>query len=143
MHEVLRIAIHVQRRRNNFTALALRFRDGMIGTVCCGRFAPDTRNDAVVYGSNGRILLENTLWELGGGTLEVSSESVDLSESFEQNLLTGYKRQIEAFNRSLQGDGEFNASGMDGLSVVQVTSAAIESTTTGRTVKVGPIQFEK
>jgi 1,5-anhydro-D-fructose reductase (1,5-anhydro-D-mannitol-forming) len=123
-------------------ALALRFRGGMLGTVCCGRFAPDSRNDAVIYGSNGRILLEDALRERCGGTLAVASESVNLSESFEPNLLTLYKRQIEAFSRAVQEDTEFNASGEDGLSVVQVTSAAINSAATGRTVKVEPIQVE-
>lgn len=122
-------------------ALVLRFRDGMLGTVCCGRFAPDTRNDAVVYGSNGRILLKDAIWERCGGSLEVASETVNLSESFEPNLLTLYKRQIEAFNRAIRDNTEFNASGTDGLSVVQVATAAVESASTGRSVKMEPIQI--
>ena len=136
---VLNDGKHGTEHIDDTAALVLRFRDGMLGTVCCGRFAPDSRNDAVVYGSHGRILLANTIWEHGGGTLEVRSESENLSESFEPDLLAGYQRQIEAFSRAVQEDGEVNASGMDGLRIVQATSAAVESIRTGRTVAVEPV----
>lgn len=122
-------------------ALAMRFRNGTIGTICCGRFAPDSRNDAAIYGSHGRVLLTNALWERCDGTLDVTSESVDLKESYEPDLLTLYRRQIEAFNRMLDGQGAFEASGIDGLRVVQVTSAAIQSAATGQSVKIEPIEI--
>ena len=119
-------------------ALALRFQNDIIGTVCCGRFAPDTRNDAAIYGSHGRILLKNALWERCDGTLDVTSETVELTENYASDLLTLYRSQIDAFNGAVRGEGEFNASGMDGLSVVQVTSAAIEAASTGKSVTIEP-----
>jgi len=36
---------------------------GTVGTVCCGRRVPDTRNDAVIYGTSGRVWLKDTLYE--------------------------------------------------------------------------------
>ena len=116
--------------------VALRFADGTIGTICCGRRMPDTENDAMIYGTHGKIALRGTLTTSQGGTLEVVSESVNLSEAYTPDPLNLYKLQTEAFNRAIEGKEDFHASGEDGLAVVQVTSAIIESASTGRVVKV-------
>lgn len=118
-------------------AVALRFRNGPIGTVCYGSLVPDTWNwnGATIYGMDGRISLRGDLSE----TLEVTGKSLNMTERYERNVLTLYKNQIEAFNRSVQQGEEFEASGIDGLSVVQVTSAVLESASTGRSVKVDRI----
>ena len=117
-------------------AVAVRFLDGTLGTVCCGRRVPDTENDAMIYGSEGRIALRGTLWEAMTGELQVTSETVDLSESYEHDLQTLYRLQTEGFNRAIRNDEPFQESGEDGLRVVEVTSAIIESAATGRSVKV-------
>ena len=116
-----------------------RFEDGTIGTVCFGRRMPDTENDAMVYGSEGRIALRSTIWETMRGELHVASETVNLSESYEHDILTMYRLQTESFNRAVRNDVPFQASGEDGLRVVEVTSAIIESAGTGRSVKVGQV----
>ena len=122
-------------------AIAIRFEDGTIGTICVGIRVPDTENDAMIYGSDGRIALRGTVWEALTGKLDVVSETVNLSESYDRDLLTLYKLQTEAFNRAVQHDEEFHASGEDGLSVVQVTRAIIESASTGRAVKIEPVRI--
>jgi 1,5-anhydro-D-fructose reductase (1,5-anhydro-D-mannitol-forming) len=122
-------------------AISLRFAGGAIGTICCGRRMPDTENDAMIYGSHGKIALRGTLGEPQGGKLEVASESVNRSESYEQDLLALYRLQAEAFHRAIQRDEEFRASGEDGLLVVQVTSAVIESASSGRAVRIEPIRL--
>ena len=122
-------------------AVAIRFEDGTIGTICVGRRMPDTENDAMIYGSDGRIALRGTVWEAMTGKLEVVSESVNMSESYDSDLLTLYQLQTEAFNRAVQGGEEFHASGEDGLSVVQVTRAIIESASTGCAVKIEPAEL--
>ncbi len=119
-------------------AIALRFDDGTLGTICVGRRMPDTENDAMIYGSDGRIALRGTVSEAQTGSLEVTSDTVELSDTYPREPLELYKLQIEAFNRAVVGDGEFRASGEDGLAVVQVTSAIIESASTGRSVKIEP-----
>ena len=130
----------VERPLEQAAAIVLRFADGTIGTICCGRRMPDTENDTMIYGSDGGIALRGTLSEAQSGRLEVVSESVNMSESYKQDPLTMYKLQTEAFNRAIKGDEQFQASGAEGLSVVQVTSAIIESASAGRTVKIEPIQ---
>jgi predicted dehydrogenase len=128
----------LQKSLEEIAVLALRFANGAVGTICCGRRVPDTRNDAVIYGTGGRILLKDTVWETMRGKLEVVSDAVNTEDSYEGDLLSLYRLQIKAFQRAIERDEEFDASGMDGLRVVQAASAAIESASTGRAVKIEP-----
>jgi len=130
-----------QKPLENIAVIALRFAGGTVGTVCCGRRVPDTRNDAVIYGTAGRVWLKDTLYEPLEGRLEVVSDSVNLEEPYAGDLLSLYQREIEAFQRAVQGQEEFEASGIDGLRAVQVASAIIESASTGRTVKIEPLKI--
>jgi 1,5-anhydro-D-fructose reductase (1,5-anhydro-D-mannitol-forming) len=127
---------NVQKQLEQIAAIALRFGNGAVGTVCCGRRVPDTKNDAVVYGTGGRVWLQDTVWEPLRGKLEVVSDAVNMEESYQGDLLSLYKLQIEAFQRAIQRDEEFEASGMDGLRAVQVVSAIIESASTRRAVRI-------
>jgi predicted dehydrogenase len=72
------------------------------------------------------------------GKLEVVSDAVNTEDSYEGDLLSLYKLQIEAFSQAVQGGEEFEASGIDGLRAVQVVSAVIESASTGRAIKIEP-----
>ncbi|MCH8868186.1 MAG: Gfo/Idh/MocA family oxidoreductase [Chloroflexi bacterium] len=117
-------------------SIAIRFEDGTMGSITVGRRVPESENDAMIYGSQGRIALRGTLWEACTGSLEVETETVHISESYDDGLQELYKLQIEAFNRAVQGGDGFRASGLDGLRVVEVTSAIIESAATRRAVRV-------
>ena len=129
----------VEKPLETIAAIALSFGNGAVGTVCCGRRVPDTKNDALVYGTGGRVWLRDTVWEAMRGKLEVISNPINMEESYEGDLLSLYKLQIEAFSRAIQGDEEFEASGIDGLRAVQVVSAIIESASTGRAIKIEPL----
>jgi 1,5-anhydro-D-fructose reductase (1,5-anhydro-D-mannitol-forming) len=128
-----------QKPLERIAVITLRFADGALGTVSCGRRVPDTRNDAVVYGTGGRVWLKDTLWEPLRGRLEVVSDAVNVEEAYQGDPLSLYKLEIEAFARGIQGNEEFGASGIDGLRAVQVASAAIEAALSGRTVKIEPL----
>ena len=119
--------------------LLLRFEGGPIGMIVCGRRTPDLKAGAVVYGSDGRIILEGTTGQHIQGRLEVVSETVDSTEEYEYEELGTTIGEVEAFNRAVRQDTEPCSSGLDGLRVVEVTTAMIESATTGRTVKVEPV----
>lgn len=119
-------------------AVSVRFKDNTIGTICAGRRMPDSENDCMVYGSDGRIALRNTLSETFGGRLEVTSESVELNETYPADRLTLYRSEIEAFNRAVEKELDFEASGEDGLHAVQVLAAIVESAATGRSVRIEP-----
>ena len=119
--------------------LCLRFEGGTIGTMCCGRRMPDSRNDAVVYGNSGRAVASDSLWEALQGHLEVVSDTVNISRSYDPEPLGLFRLQTEAFQRAIEKGEDPPATGLDGLRAVQVTSAMIESASTGRTVKIEPI----
>jgi 1,5-anhydro-D-fructose reductase (1,5-anhydro-D-mannitol-forming) len=122
--------------------MCLRFSGGTIGTVCCGFKMPDAKNDATLYGSQGRIVLDHSLWITLRGALEVVSDTVNTTVAYPEEPLALYTRQVEAFNHAIQHDEEPSASGRDGLHVVQVTMAMIESASTGRTGKIAPLSVE-
>ena len=119
--------------------MCLKFNLGALGVVCCGRIIPDSMNDATIYGSNGRIALNGTLRSPFPGDLEVVSDIVNTTVRYNIAGVPLYKREVEAFNRVVREDQEPPASGLDGLRVVQVTVAMIESAKNGKTVKLEPI----
>ncbi len=131
---------HTQERPlDNLTTMCLRFSDGAIGMVATGRRMPDSKNDAVIYGSNGRIVIRDSVTGPLRGDLEVVSDTVNTTASYRRDDLGCYKLQVEAFNKAIRNDEEPSASGLDGVRVVQATVAMIESATTGRTVKIEPV----
>ena len=119
-------------------AMSLRFHD-VIATVCCGRRLPDSRNDFDIYGSNGRISGLGTLAEGCQGALEVVSETENKRETCTAPLLANYIGELDDFQRAVAEGREPAATGLDGLRVVQVTLAMIESVRTKRTVKIAPL----
>jgi 1,5-anhydro-D-fructose reductase (1,5-anhydro-D-mannitol-forming) len=122
--------------------MCVRFSGGTLGMVCCGSKMPDSKNDATLYGSHGRIVLGHSLWTTLQGSLEVVSDTVNTTVPYPQDALALYTRQVEAFNEAIQHDTEPIASGLDGLRVVQATVAMIESASTGRAVKIEPLTVE-
>ena len=120
-------------------AMCLRFDGGAVATLCCSSRVPDFMNDVTIYGSDGRIVLKDASRPTFAGGLEVSSETVNTTKSYGPDPLALFKWQTEAFNRAIQRDEEPAASGLDGLKVVQVTMAMIESASTGRTIKLEPL----
>jgi 1,5-anhydro-D-fructose reductase (1,5-anhydro-D-mannitol-forming) len=121
-------------------AMSLRFEGGTIGTVCCGRVLPDSRNDFTIYGSDGRISGRATLWEARQGRIEVVSETVNQTEVCSGSYLGNFIAEIEDFQQAIAEDREPAASGVDGLRVVEVTLAMVESARTKRTVRIEPLK---
>ena len=120
-------------------SMCLRFDGGAIGIMCCSSKIPDSKNDVVIYGSDGRIVLKDAARPSMGGELEVVSETVNNTVAYEPDPLLLFKFQTEAFNRAILNDEEPAASGIDGLKIILVTLAMIESASTGRTVKIDPL----
>jgi 1,5-anhydro-D-fructose reductase (1,5-anhydro-D-mannitol-forming) len=123
----------------DLVSLSLRFSGGAIATMCSGSRIPDAINDLTVYGSDGRIFMKNGGSPAMGGTLEITSETVNSEVSYTPDPMALVKWQIEGFNRAVTQDEEPAASGIDGLRSVQITEAMIESVRTRRTVSVEPI----
>jgi 1,5-anhydro-D-fructose reductase (1,5-anhydro-D-mannitol-forming) len=126
----------------HLATMCLRFNGGALGMVCCGSKMPDSKNDATLYGSHGRMVLGDSLRTALQGSLEVVSDTVNTTVSYPQDALALYTRQVEAFNQAIQHDAELSASGLDGLRAVQVTVAMVESAATGRAVQIAPLAVE-
>ena len=119
-------------------ALTLRFDQGTIATVYCGRILPDSRNDFTLYGIRGRITGRATLWEAQQGRLDLVSDTANATQVFPGDYLGNFVAQMEDFAEAVEEDREPAATGVDGLRVVEVTLAAMESAREGRTVKIDP-----
>ena len=122
----------------SLAAMCLRFDGGAVATLCCSSRVPDFKNDVTIYGTDGRIVLTESRPTFAG-SLEVSSETLNSTESYGPDALALFTWQTEDFNRAIQRDEDPLASGVDGLKAVQVTVAMIESASTGRTVKLEPL----
>jgi glucose-fructose oxidoreductase len=123
----------------NLAAVSLRFDGGTIGMICSGLRMPEFVSQVSIYGSEGKAILEEAYPPLLQGALRVNNPSGDFHESYPADPLALPRWQIEQFNRVVAGEEEPTATGWDGLRVVQVTSAIIESATEGRTVKLEPL----
>ena len=121
--------------------LSLRFDNGTLGTLVCGRLLPDTRNDVAIYGINGRFTSRETVWEAQKGDIEVISDTVNRTESYPENYLANFIAQTEDFQQAVAEDRDPAATGVDGLRSVEITLAAIESARTGRVVKISPTEI--
>ncbi|HAI99843.1 MAG: hypothetical protein CL702_03565 [Chloroflexi bacterium] len=128
-----------ERPLEQVAAMTLRFESGIVATMCCGRLLPDSRNDFAVYGSDGRITGRATLWEARQGRVEVVSETVNQTEVYPNEYLGNFIAELEDFHQAIQQDREPVATGMDGLRVVQITLAMIQSAREGRIIKIDPI----
>jgi 1,5-anhydro-D-fructose reductase (1,5-anhydro-D-mannitol-forming) len=120
-------------------AMALRFDRGTIATVCCGRRLPDSRNDLVLYGSRGRLIGSDALWEGRQGTFDVVSETVHTIETYPPQPLANFIAELDDFHRAIREDRDPAATGLDGLRVVQITLAMIASARDQRTIRIEPL----
>jgi predicted dehydrogenase len=120
-------------------AMTMRFNRGTIATLCCGRRLPDSRNDLVIYGSLGRVVGSDVLWEGRQGTFDVVSETVQATENYPAQPLANFVDELDDFHRAIRDDRDPAASGLDGLRVVQVTLAMIDSARGQRTVRIEPL----
>ena len=116
--------------------LSMRFEDGPLATICCGRRLPDSQNDMVIYGSHGRFSGRGTLWEAREGALEIVSETTNHTAEFSHDFLANYIDEVEDFYHAVVEQREPAATGLDGLRAVEVTLAMITAAREGRTVKI-------
>ena len=119
----------------HLATVLLRFQSGVLGMVTSSRRLPDSRNDVVVYGSDGRGSVQSSLHVNMQGALSATSETIGLQQSYDPpDPLQMYIGQVEAFNESLATGAEPVASGRDGLKAAEVTIAMVKSAASGRRV---------
>jgi len=119
----------------------IKFENGVHGMVLTGILAPRSNNDAVLYGSKAKITCRGTIGApMTGnlGELIVEGESVNAKMDFPTDNLLTYRmvRVIGAFNRWIEDDVEPSISGSNGLQMVKIGNAILESSRQGKAVKI-------
>ena len=112
--------------------VTLRFRRGTLATVRCARGVYAPANDLLVQGTTGSLTAHRTIDEATRGTLEVSGADAGLSGVPAGSDM--YALQAQAFADAVGRGEEPDASGEDGLRLVEITTALYESARTGRAV---------
>lgn len=112
----------------------LKFSRGALGTVRCLRRIPKPSNSLVVIGDAAQVASLRTLNEVASGKLEADTLEPELIGVPVGTDL--YALQAEAFVQAIQDDREPDASGEDGLRMVEVLDALLESAKTGHAVSL-------
>jgi 1,5-anhydro-D-fructose reductase (1,5-anhydro-D-mannitol-forming) len=117
------------------TALVLlRFATGTLAYVNANQSVPNSRDDVVLYGSQGRVLARNLSRPGRDGMLSY------ITPAAEREVTAGshdaYRRTIEAFADAVIHQRDPSPGGEDGLRSVQLTTAIAEAITERRVVSL-------
>ena len=116
----------------------LKFPGRLRASMVSGYYVPRAMNSVVVYGTRARLVGLGTVGMNLQGSLLVEREEGSSRQEFpgEDPLLGNYVRLIEAFVHAVEEDIETRASGEDGLELVRMVDAVLESARTGRAVPI-------
>jgi 1,5-anhydro-D-fructose reductase (1,5-anhydro-D-mannitol-forming) len=126
---------------DEMTFTILTFRNGAHAMVGAGVLAPHADNDVVVYGSRARISCRGTLGTPRGArpqTAEVEGQAGDIEVRCpaDDTAVTRTARLIEEFSsHALHGTATV-ISAQNGLQMVRIAEAMLESSRRGKTVRL-------
>ena len=112
----------------------LHLQKGTLAVVRCARGVRAPANDLLLQSATASLTAHRTIDELTRGTLEVNGADARLS-----GLPAGadmYAAQARAFAEAVERGEEPDASGEDGLRMVEIATALYESARVGRSVAV-------
>jgi 1,5-anhydro-D-fructose reductase (1,5-anhydro-D-mannitol-forming) len=126
------------RPTDDMSYIILSFDNQVTGMVISGVLVPRSDDDMVVYGSKMKITCKGTVGMPLRGELLVDGESLNLRESYpaEDPIPGLYIRAVEAFNKCILENTDPPASGYDGLEMVRVVDAILESSRKGKAVRI-------
>ncbi len=122
------------------TISLFKFANGALAQVASGAVVPRSDNDAVFYGSKGKITCLGTLGRNEAGRVQevvVDSGAPQLRVPFPDDTpITRTTRLIEAFNQSIIDGTPTVMSAQNGLQMIRIASAMHESSLHGKAVKL-------
>ena len=119
---------------HNVTAM-LKFDEATYGMLDCTIGTTHTSRDVTIYGTKFTLWGKNTLLSGSGvSELHLMDEFNDRVTAYDNSQI--YIAQVETFTRAVLNNEEPDASGLDGLRVVETTRALFESNRLRKTVKV-------
>lgn len=108
--------------------------DGGLPASLSGGNLPYPANQLAVYGSSATLRCTGSIGYTSGGRLDlVSGQGAEAIDFPECNI---YAREVDAFAASIHSGAVPNASGEDGLRVVEITLAIYESIRQNRLIEV-------
>jgi len=116
----------------------LKFQNGVYGMVISGLLAPRSDDDLVLYGSEAKITCKGTVGMPLQGELLVEGDSINMRMVFSapDPLPANYIGGVEAFNRCIEENKEPDVPGYNGLRMVRITNAILESSRQGKAIKI-------
>ena len=119
----------------------LKFKNGAHGIVVAGILIPFPDNDVSLYGSKGKIICRGTLGTPVKGVrreVVVAGNFPEIRTEFppESAQQINMARLIEDFNQSVLDDTEPPLSGRNGLQMVKIANAMLESGRHGKAVRL-------
>ncbi|MFC1978199.1 Gfo/Idh/MocA family protein [Chloroflexota bacterium] len=116
----------------------LKFQNGVHGVVIAGILAPRSDNDVVLYGSQAKITCKGTIGMPLQGELLVEGDVIDLrvAPPASDPVSGNYIRVVEAFNNCIEENKESDISGYNGLQMVRISNAILESSRRGKAVRI-------
>ena len=114
----------------------LKFENGPFGSVIAGLHVPRPHNDVVIHGTKSRITGVDTIGMPMKGHLQVTTDNSKTEYPFPDWVIGKYVYEVEAFNKCLEEDTEPNASGADGLEMIRLALAILESAKQQSSVRI-------
>ena len=126
---------------DEMTFTILTFANGAHGVVASGALVPNSDNDVVLYGARAKISCKGTLATPQQGRLqevllEGDAAGLDVRCPPDNTAQDRTARLIEDFNRSIRKNTENAVSAENGLQMVRIANAMLESSRTGRAVRL-------
>jgi 1,5-anhydro-D-fructose reductase (1,5-anhydro-D-mannitol-forming) len=129
-----------QRPVDDLACMVLRFANGVHATVVAGTILPRSTNDVVIYGSDARLQCAATLGTQPAGVqqrLRLQREGDELDEDYSQSTSADrFAAMMDDFGRCAREHRTPPISGHNGLQMVKIANAVLESSQTGRAVRI-------
>ena len=117
--------------------IILKFTNGTRGVVITGMQVSRSDNGVVLYGSKTKVTCKDTLFKEKDEIL-VEGDTINIQTSYPNSVIMPgtYTRVIEHLNYCITENTEPINSGLQGLQMVRITNAILESSRAGKVVKV-------
>ena len=118
--------------------IIIKFENDMYGVVIAGILVPRSDNDVVLYGNKAKITCKGTVGVRLEGEFLLESESLNTRMTFptDDPMPALYARVVEAFGKCIEENTEPEVSGYNGLEMVRITNAILESSRQGKGFKI-------
>jgi 1,5-anhydro-D-fructose reductase (1,5-anhydro-D-mannitol-forming) len=116
----------------------LTFENGAVATSLSGNLVPRSDNDGVFYGTKAKVTCKGTVGMLHHGELFVEGDNLNVHMTFPvDDPVTGcYRKLVEAFNKTIAENREPDIPGQNGLQMVRIVHAVLESSRLGKAVRL-------